>query len=72
MTIVEQVDALLMSAAALPDGTSALFYAATLQTRLMTEDDAVNAFKAARQDAMKLLPPPHGFRLRLVTTDLDR
>ena len=57
MKIVEQVEALLRSAAALPDGTSALFYAATLQTRMMTEAEAVKSFKAARQDAMKLLPP---------------
>ena len=56
MKIVEQVDALLRVAATLPDGTSALFYAAALQTRLMTEVEAVKSFKSARQDAMKLLP----------------
>jgi hypothetical protein len=56
MKIVEQVEKLLVSAAALPDGTSAIFYAATLQTRLMSEADAVMVFKQARQDAIRLLP----------------
>jgi hypothetical protein len=53
---ITQVDALLQVASKMPDRPSALFYAATLYTRMLTEAEAIKVFKEARQEALKLLP----------------